>query len=325
MSESGGVEPNFLAIVGPTGVGKSALGIDVALRLRGEIVSVDSRQVYRGMDIGTAKVTASQRAAVVHHGLDIRSPDERYSAGEFGRDARGWIAEIRSRGRLPILVGGTGFFLRTLMEPLFREPPLDPDRCRALEDALGGLSRSELARWVRGLDSRRAGVAAEGGAQRMIRTLAVTMLTGHPLSSWHRDSPPDGDPLSGVVCVLTLPRDVLAWRIERRAQAMVADGLIQEVEALLAAGHRPGDPGMTGVGYREVVDHLAGRITVAEAIERMTVATRRYAKRQETWFRRQLGPRAARIDAALPGERLVRAALAVWARRSVGHRSSATG
>ena len=307
--------PEFLAIVGCTGAGKTALSLLAARELDAENISMDSRQVYRGMDIGTAKATPRERALVPHHGLDIRDPGERYSAGEFGRDARRWIAAIRSRGRVPLLVGGTGFFLRVLTDPIFREPPLDPARRAALEDALGDLPRPELERWVRVLDPERAPVAIAGGCRRMLRTLSVTLLTGQRLSWWHVRHPTEGRPLSGVVCRLRLPAEVLGQRIERRMRDMLAAGFLDEVAGLLRAGHTPDDPGMNGVGYREMADHLAGAITLDEAIERTCRATRRYAKRQRTWFRHQLGPGAVAVDGTAPLEAQAATVVNAWRER----------
>ncbi len=313
----------MIAIVGPTGSGKTALSLLVARELDGEIISMDSRQVYRGMDVGTDKVGARVRALVPHHGLDIRDPDQRYSAGEFGRDARRWIGAIRARGHVPVLAGGTGFFLRVLTDPIFREPPLDPARRDALEAALGALPRPEIERWVRALDPERAEIAVAGGCQRMLRTITITLLTGHRLSWWHDRHPTDGKPLPGVVCVLDVPREVLDERIRRRVHDMVAGGFRDEVAGLLRAGYTRDDPGLNGVGYREMADHLAGRITLDEAMERTRVATRRYAKRQVTWFRHQLGPDAVTVDgtASLAAQRA--AVVNAWRARRGGSRAGA--
>ena len=313
----------MIAIVGPTGSGKTALSLLVARELDGEIISMDSRQVYRGMDVGTDKVGARERALVPHHGLDIRDPDQRYSAGEFGRDARRWIGAIRARGHVPVLAGGTGFFLRVLTDPIFREPPLDPARRDALEAALGALPRPEIERWVRALDPERAELAVAGGCQRMLRTITITLLTGHGLSWWHDRHPTDGKPLPGVVCVLDVPREVLDERIRRRVHDMVAGGFRDEVAGLLRAGYTRDDPGLNGVGYREMADHLAGRITLDEAMERTRVATRRYAKRQVTWFRHQLGPDAVTVDgtASLAAQRA--AVVNAWRARRGGSRAGA--
>ena len=307
--------PEFLAIVGCTGAGKTALSLLAARELDAEIISMDSRQVYRGMDIGTAKATPREQALVPHHGLDIRDPGQRYSAGDFGRDARRWIAAIRSRGRVPLLAGGTGFFLRVLTDPIFREPPLDPGRRAALEAALESMSRPELERWVRALDPERAPVAITGGCQRMLRTLSVTLLTGQKLSWWHVHHPTEGKPLSGVVCRLRLPAEALGQRIERRMRDMLAAGFLDEVAGLLRAGYTPDDPGMNGVGYREMADHLAGGIPLDEAVERTCRATRRYAKRQRTWFRHQLGRDVVKVDGVAPLEDQVATVVDAWRER----------
>ena len=305
--------PQFLAIVGPTAAGKTALSLRVARELDGEIISMDSRQVYRGMDIGTAKATVRERSAVPHHGLDIRDPGERYSAGEFGRDARRWIAAIRARGRVPLVVGGTGFFLKVLTDPIFREPPMNPQRRRTLEGALEGLPRADLERWVRALEPVRADNAVAGGRQRMLRALSIALLTGRPLSWWHRRTPADAEPLRGVVCLIEVPTEVLDVRIRERVRAMVADGFADEVAGLLEAGHGRDDPGLNGVGYREMADHLEGSIGLEEAVERTRVATRRYARRQRTWFRHQLGPDTVKVDGTAPLEAQCATVVGAWA------------
>jgi len=308
--------PAFLALTGPTASGKTALSLEVARRLDGEIVSMDSRQVYRGMDIGTAKASPAERAVVPHHGLDLVDPDQPYSAGRFARDARRWIAEIRDRGRVPVLAGGTGFFLRALLEPIFAEPRMDPGRRDALRAWLRDAPAERLAAWVRRLDPERAPLAIEGGPQRMIRTLEVALLSGRPLSAWHRDAPPDGEPLPAVVVLLELPRDELDRRIEARAARMLEEGLLEEVRALLRAGYPEAAPGMTGVGYREAVACLAGRATPEETVREIARGTRRYARRQLTWFRNQLPADARHVDATAPLETKVEAVLDAW--RSAG-------
>ncbi len=309
-------EPDFLAVTGPTGAGKTALSLLVARELDAEIISMDSRQVYRGMDTGTAKATPRERARVPHHGLDIRTPGERYSAGAFGRDARRWIAGIRARGRVPLLVGGTGFFLRVLTEPLFSEPRLEPDRRAAVEAALEALPGAELERWVRALDPARAGVAAAGGRQRMVRALLIALLTGRTLSWWHRGRPAVARALAGVVCLVEVPREVLDARIARRIREMVEAGFVEEVAALVRTGWTRDDPGMDAVGYREVAAHLEGRITLEEALERTRVATRRYARRQATWFRHQLGPGTVKVDGTAPLEAQCAHVARAWAERT---------
>ena len=304
--------PPVLALVGPTASGKTALSLPLAEALDAEIISMDSRQVYRGMDIGTAKVPAAERARIPHHGLDLVDPGERYSAGRFARDARGWIGEIRGRERLPLLVGGTGFFLRALVEPVFREPPLDPPRRSELERLLEALPPDELARWVTRLDPERAEVAVAGGPQRMIRTLEVALLTGRPLSWWHTHAPAEADPVAVRIVRLRIPREENVRRIDARALEMFDRGLLAEVDRLLRAGAEPGDPGMTGTGYREAADVLLGRSSLDEAVARVQAVTRAYARRQETWFRHQLPPGVLELDALLPLDVQVDQVLQWW-------------
>ena len=317
-------ERAFVAIVGPTGAGKTRLSLAVAQVLDGEIISVDSRQVYRGMDIGTAKAGLAERAVVPHHGLDLIDPDENYSAGQFARDARSWIGEIRSRGRIPILVGGTGFFLRALTHPLFEEPPMDPDRRARLQQLLESKSPLELEAWVTALDPDRSRVAAEGGRQRLVRACLLPLLTGRPLSWWHARKP-GPEPLRGLVLVLTLPTDVLDRRIDERVTQMEREGLVAEVRDLLRAGYEEGCPGMSAVGYREVVEHLKGETTLQEALDETRRATRQYARRQRTWFRRQLPPGAVELDGTRPIEELTAQAVLAWEHPEPPARSQRVG
>lgn len=302
----------ILVVTGPTGSGKSSLSLPLARALDAEIVSMDSRQVYRGMDVGTAKVSLADRARVRHHGLDLLEPRERYSAGRFARDARRWIRGIQGRGRLPLLVGGTGFFLRALTDPIFREPPMDSERRRRLRARLGSFDTGKLQAWARVLDPVRAEMAAAGDPQRLIRTLEVALLSGRPLSWWHEHGEPEAPPVRAFVVVLALPRDELDRRLEQRARAMVASGLLDEVRRLLEAGCRADDPGMSGTGYREMAAHLRGEVTLDEALEDMTVATRQYARRQMTWFRNQLEGDLLRLDARRPRSLQVKRVVRGW-------------
>lgn len=304
--------PAFLAITGPTTSGKTDLSLAIADRLPAEIVSMDSRQVYIGMDIGTDKISSEARALVPHHGLDVVRPDARYSAAHFARDARRYLREIAGRGRLPLLVGGTGFFLRALMEPVFAEPALDEDRLMALRRYLGTQPSDRLAAWVRRLDPERAELAVAGGPQRMCRTLEVALLTGIPLSRWHREAPTEAEGTPGVVVVLELPNEEMDRRIHDRVERMVDRGLLREVQGLLDAGYGDKDPGMTGTGYREIAGHLRGEYELADAVEKIRRSTRRYSRRQLTWFRHQLPSSTIRIDAMAPVENQVERALGAW-------------
>lgn len=323
--EAPSAAPVALALVGPTASGKTALSLELAARLEGEVVSMDSRQVYRGMDIGTAKPTPEERARVPHHGLDRADPVERYSAGRFAREARGHIADIRTRGRVPILVGGTGFFLRTLVEPIFREPPLDPERREGLRERLGTLDRRELERWVQALDPRRAALAVAGGRQRILRTLEVALLSGRPLSWWHRHAEPDGLPVPLAVVALEWDPAALAARIRERTAAMVAGGLVDEVRGLLEAGVPPDAPGMTGTGYREVQAFLRGGTDLQGMARAIEEATRAYARRQRTWFRNQLPADTLRLDAGRSMGELAEEVVDFWRHRGGGAHEESEG
>ena len=274
---------------------------------------MDSRQVYRGLDIGTGKVDLIDRARVRHHGLDLVTADQRYGAGRFAHEARQWIQDIAARGRVPVLVGGTGFFLRALAEPLFPEPPLDPQRRANLTRVLEDWSVADLSRAVEGNDPERAALAREGGRHRLMRTLEVAWLTGRPLTWWHRQPlEPVGVELDIVTVVLEVPREVLDRAIEARVRAMFEAGLVEEVGRLLSQGYRPGRaPGMTTTGYREVVGMLDGELTEQGAEEAMAAKTRQYARRQMTWFRTQVTD-APRVDATMSLPDQVNQVLGLW-------------
>ena len=306
------LNPTFIALTGPTTSGKTQLSCALARILEVEIISMDSRQVYKGMDIGTDKVPDDVREQVPHHALDLVHPDERYSAGQFARDARDWIKEIIKRDRVPVLAGGTGFFLKAITEPVFSEPPLDSARLKKIRRYLSTLDYRVLAKWVEKLDPERASLAIDGGPQRMSRTIEVALLTGKPLSSWHRESPPDVGTLTGLIIQLELPREEIDRRINDRVTYMVERGLVSEVRSLLEAGYTLDDPGMTATGYREIAHYLKGGQTLEEAMEEIRRNTRRYARRQLTWFRNQLPPSVCMIDATASIDVQATAVLDAW-------------
>ncbi len=306
------LNPTFIALTGPTTSGKTQLSCALARILEVEIISMDSRQVYKGMDIGTDKVTDDIREQVPHHALDLVHPDERYSAGQFARDARDWIKEIIKRDRVPVLAGGTGFFLKAITEPVFSEPPLDSARLKKIRRYLSTLDYRVLAKWVEKLDPERASLAIDGGPQRMSRTIEVALLTGKPLSSWHRESPSDVAALTGLIIQLELPREEIDRRINDRVTYMVERGLVSEVRSLLEAGYTFDDPGMTATGYREIAHYLEGGQTLEEAMEEIRRNTRRYARRQLTWFRNQLPPSVCMIDATASIDVQATAVLDAW-------------
>jgi tRNA dimethylallyltransferase len=296
-------------IVGPTAVGKTAVGLALGAHWPLEIVSADSRQVYRRLDIGTAKPTRKERGRVPHHGLDLVDPGARYSAGHFARDAEGWVADIRGRGRMPVVVGGTGLYVRALAEGLFREPPLDPGRRRSLDAFTARLEPLELLRWAGRLDPGFRG----GGRQRAARAIEVALLTGRPLSYWQEAARAQGT-VNPWYIVLTVPRPVLHQRIARRSADMVQRGLIEEVASVLADGVEPAAPGLDGIGIREAVDYLHGRRPREAVAEAIAASTRQYAKRQQTWFRHQLEGAVLTLDATRPPERLAAEIAESWQR-----------
>jgi tRNA dimethylallyltransferase len=296
-------------------VGKTAVALALSAHWPHEIISADSRQVYRRLDIGTAKPSRKERARVPHHGVDIIEPGARYSAGHFARDAVAWLADIRRRDKLAIVVGGTGLYVRALADGLFTEPALDPARRRSLDALTARLEPIELLRWASRLDPGFEG----GGRQRAARAIEVALLSGRPLSYWQQAARSQGT-LDPWYIVLTVPRPVLHQRIARRAEEMVRRGLIEEVAAVLAEGHEPDSPGLDGIGVREAVEYLHGkraRNTVAEAI---SLSTRQYAKRQQTWFRHQLGADVICLDATRPPEKLAVEIAGLW-ERELGDRS----
>ena len=294
-------------IVGPTAVGKTAVALALAAHWPVEVISADSRQVYRRLDIGTAKPTRKERARLPHHGLDVVEPGTRYSAGRFAHDAASWIEEVRNRARLPLVVGGTGLYVRALAEGLFREPELDPARRRSLDAFAARLEPLELLRWAGRLDPGFQG----GGRQRAARAIEVALLTGRPLTHWQAAARLGGAIRPWYV-VLTVPRQVLHQRIARRAEEMVQRGLLEEVAAVLAEGHLPSAPGLDGIGIREAVEYLHGRRDRESVAEAIAVSTRQYAKRQETWFRHQLAGDVVTLDATRPPDKLAAEIARLW-------------
>jgi tRNA dimethylallyltransferase len=270
------------------------LAIALAERFPVTILSADSRQIYRGFDIGTAKPTVAELAAVPHRGVELVDPRERYSAAAWAAAAEGWLAESRSGGSIPLVVGGTGFYLRALVAPLFVQPLLDPARRGALGSALAELDTAELRRWCLSLDPGRSHL----GRAQLLRAIEVALLTGVSISEWHRRSP--GAPRRGARYLVVDPGATLAGRIEARVLEMLNAGWEAEVAALLTSV--PSDaPAWNASGYRAVRDLVEGRISRARAIERTVIDTRQYAKRQRTWIRNQLRDEdVTLLDPAMP-------------------------
>jgi tRNA dimethylallyltransferase len=269
-------------ICGPTAAGKSALAMRLAAREPVTVISADSRQVYRRFDIGTAKPSLAERQRVPHEGIDVAEPTERYSAAAWSHDAKTWIDTAHERQRLPLIVGGTGFYLRALAAPLFEEPPLDPMRRADLARVLAAMSTSELRRWCTELDLPRAHL----GRTQLLRAIEIAVLTGRPISEWHREHA--RAPSIKLRWLLLNPsRPALAQRIEHRAREMLNAGWEDEVRELMR--DIPDDaPAWNATGYRAVKDRVRGTLGRDAMLDRIVIDTRQYAKRQRTWFRHQL-------------------------------------
>ncbi len=276
-------EISLVAVLGPTASGKSALALALAERYGGEIVSADSRLVYRGMDIGTAKPTPDERARVLHHLIDIVPPDAPYDLARWRDDARAAIAAIHPRGRIPLLVGGTAQWFTALLDGW--EPPAvppDPAFRAAMEARVAAEGVAPLLAELRTADPAAAATTGPN-PRRIIRALEVIRATGHPFSAQRGKGP---RPYRDLRLGLTLPRDALYRRIDARVEAMLADGLVGEVRGLLDAGYAATLPAMSGIGYAQVAEYLAGETTLKDMAERIKHTTHRYARHQTTWLRR---------------------------------------
>ncbi len=277
--------PTVLVLAGPTAVGKTALSLGLARALGAEIVSADSRQVYRELDVGTAKPTAEERAAAPHHFVDELSLGEPFSAGMFARAAEARIREILARRRIPLVVGGSTLYLEALAHGLAEVPETTPETRSRLMDRLAAEGAAALFRELETVDPEAAATMDPTKTQRVVRALEVFRDTGRPLSHYHRSIPPP--PFHARVAVLHRPRAALYDRINRRVAAMLDAGLVEENRRLLDAGYPPDLNPLRTIGYREPMAHLRGEMGYEEMVRRIKQNTRRYAKRQLTWFRRR--------------------------------------
>ena len=275
--------PRIVAVVGATASGKTSLSLDLAERLDGEVVNTDAMQVYRGMDIGTAKLPEPHRRGIPHHLLDLLDVTEPLTVAEFQVLARAAIADIRARGRMPVLVGGSALYTRAVLDR-FEFPGTDPDVRRRLEDELAAVGPTELHRRLVEADPEAATRILPDNGRRIVRALEVVSLTGRPYSASLPELVYD-DPRTVQVGV-DIDRPTLDPRIEQRVRAMFEAGLVDEVRRLLAVGLAQGRTASTAIGYREVASYLAGETTLDGAIEATTTATRRFSRRQDSWFRK---------------------------------------
>jgi tRNA dimethylallyltransferase len=293
---------DVIAVVGATATGKSALAIALALALDGEIVNADSMQLYRGMDIGTAKEPEPARRGVPHHLLDVWPVTRTANVADYQKLARAAIGEITARGRVPVLAGGSGLYIRAALDDL-DFPRTDRGIRARLESELAELGPAPLHARLAALDPAAATAILPGNGRRIVRALEVIEITGRPFTATMPayERPRQGPP--SVQIGLTLPRPELDARIAARVETMWQSGFEAEVRALAAAGLRDGRTASRALGYQQMLRHLDGELTLEAAREETVKATRRFARRQESWFRRD--PRVHWVDASKPGEPLL--------------------
>ncbi len=295
--------PPVVAVVGPTAAGKSDVAVELALALRGEVVNADAMQLYRGMDVGTAKLSVDQRRGVRHHLLGVLDVQETASVARFQESARAAIADIRARKKVPVLVGGSALYVRAVLDR-FEFPGTDPAVRSRLEAELAEAGPARLHRRLAAVDPAAAAAIAASNGRRVVRALEVVTLTGRPFTATlpRRDY---AEPLT-VQVGLDVPREVLDARIADRVDRMWAGGLVEEVRRLAAAGLREGLTASRALGYSQVLRLLDGDCTAAEARADTVRATRRFARRQDTWFRRDERVRWLPYDALDRLDRVLR-------------------
>jgi tRNA dimethylallyltransferase len=284
--DSAGMRPRLIAIIGPTAAGKSDLAVELAQRHEGEIVSVDSRQIYKRLDIGTAKASPAMRAAVPHHLLDVVEPDERYDAARFAREATQAIEKIRGHGGLPVLCGGSGLYLQALTEGIVPLPPPDDALRSSLHAEAERRGAEEMHAELGRVDPAVAERIVAADRLRILRALEVYRQTGRPLGEWQAEHGFRERPFELLTVMLSPPVEELDARICHRATVMWEGGLLEETRSVLDAGFDGALSALQAIGYREAQLFFAGGLTAVEAIDAIALATRRYAKRQRTWFRR---------------------------------------
>ena len=315
-------EPEVLALVGATGTGKTAVSLALARHLDLEVVCGDSRQLYAELDAATGKPTAAERAVAPHHLFDALGVTDAASAGGYARAAAPVLAGIRRRGRVPLVVGGTGLYLKALYRGLAPVPDIPATIREAVRAALAAHGPERLHAELAEHDPELARRLAPRDGQRVARALEVARATGRPLSAWQRE--PRDAPFGGVerwhLVELRLPRPALRRRLDGRTRGFFAEGLLEETRALLARGVPRTAPGLSSLGYAEAARHLLDGVPLERALAQAQAATRRYAKRQETWWRHE-GPRAALVTLDIlegeAAEAIARRVLASWRERAL--------
>ena len=273
-----------IVIVGPTAVGKSSVAIRLAQDQRTEIISADSRQIYRGMDIGTAKPSPKERTRITHHLIDIVDPNETFSAGRFKTMAVSAIAGLHRLGRIPIVVGGTGLYIKSLIYGLWRGPEANWELRERLREKEALHGPGYLHHMLSSIDSKSADRIQHQDVNKLIRAIEIFEQTGCPVSTFHHRHQFKERPYQAIVIGLRRSRPDLYQRIDQRVENMMTEGLLEETRGLLKRGYAPDLPSMKGLGYSQIAAYLAGAYSLCEAVRRFKRDTRRYAKRQFTWF-----------------------------------------
>lgn len=278
----------LIVLTGPTAVGKTALSIKLAKEVGGEILSADSMQVYRGMDIGSAKIRPEEMQGIPHHLIDVLEPDQEFNVVVFQRLCRQAMVGIYGRGHIPILTGGTGFYIQAVLRDIdFTENPENTDYRRQLEQLAAERGGQVLHEMLKEVDPEAAQAIHSHNVKRMIRALEFYRLTGQKISEHNEREAERPSPYRYCYFVLSDDRETLYQRIEERVDRMLEEGLVEEVRGLMDRGCHRDMVSMQGLGYKEILDFLAGEITLEEAVYRIKIGTRHFAKRQLTWFRRE--------------------------------------
>jgi tRNA dimethylallyltransferase len=277
-------KPKVIVICGPTGIGKTSVGIELAEKFGGEIVSADSMQIYRYMDIGTAKPTVEEKRRIPHHMIDIVDPDEDYDAVQFSKQARAIIAELHNRDRLPFVVGGTGFYIKALLHGIFQSEPVNPQIRNRLKQESEENGSDFLFERLKEIDPSAAGRIHPNDSYRIIRALETIESSGKTISEHHQNHGFADDPFTALKIGLQLDRQNLYARIDERVDLMIEAGIVEEVTKLLEMGYTAELKSMQSIGYRHVVEFLEEKLSWDECVRTLKRDTRRFAKRQFTWF-----------------------------------------
>ena len=279
---------DLIVLTGPTAVGKTSLSIDLAKAVDGEIISADSMQVYKYMNIGTAKITEEEKCGIPHFLIDELEPDEEFNVTIFKNKVMGYIKDIKSRGKVPIIVGGTGFYIQSVIYDInFNEYGDDSEVRKKYELMAETIGKSELHKKLALVDREYADSVSENNVKKVVRALTFFEMTGEKLSEHNKRERERSSPFDFAYFVLTMDRKKLYERIDKRVDLMFDMGLVDEVKALMAKGYDKSLVSMQGIGYKEVIDYLNGKTSLEECIDIIKRDTRHFAKRQLTWFKRE--------------------------------------